>query len=80
MDRREFIEQLRNAATLTTAAGLGYASAAKASASDAGEQLKKQIEGLEARMDDMDEKQKKVMRAVMAVALLSTGIDISLLL
>ncbi len=71
MDRRDFVRGLGKAALATGAVAGAAAVAGRAHASDLGAQVK----ALAKRVDQMEESHRRVIKALVVVASLSTGFD-----
>jgi len=84
MNRRKFLTCLRNTTTLSTTCGLGYVISASNKAKDISEkslhELSNKFSQLEDRFDNMNKSHKKTMKAVLILAGLSTGIDMTIIL
>lgn len=71
MDRRDFIARLGKGAVATGAAAGAIALAGRTGAEDIGVRVK----ALAKRMDEMDASHKRIIKALIVVASVSTGVD-----
>ena len=79
MDRREFLGKLKSGAVATgaAAAGIGAATYARSRTTviDGTERLAGEVKALTKRVDDIDERHKRLFRMMIVVASVSTGLD-----
>ena len=79
MDRREFLGKLNTGAVATGAAAAGFGAAAysrsRTTVTDGTERLAGEVKALAKRVDDIDERHKRLFRMMVAVASVSTGLD-----
>ncbi len=84
MNRRQFLKRtVRNGASLTTGFVAGSLARGKEAGTEAGRKLKsldRRIRGLGDRIDRLEAGQKRLLRAGLLFAGISTGLDLTLLM
>jgi hypothetical protein len=82
MNRRYFISHFGKLSLTTAAAGIAASAASegKKIIAKTGEDVNSRIDFLRKRVDDLENSQKKILKAMIVVTAFSTGIDLSILI
>lgn len=80
MNRRDFVTRLGGSLAAGGAAVATVAAASRDRAGDGAQFLRREIKALNDRLDNVDESHKRLFRALIVVASVSTGMDVLTLL
>lgn len=83
MNRRDFLSKLSRttaaAGAATAAAAIGIHARSRATVADGTEHMRAQVKALEARIDDLDASQRRLLRILAITFTVSTGFDVATL-